>query len=257
MSLMSKIAGLFVVGQMLCGQMLCDQAQAAGKITVFAAASMTEALTEIGQAFEASTGTEVVFSFAGTGTLARQIEAGAPADVFVSADEAWMDYVSAKGAVKPDTIRAVAANTLVLIGSEEAKPLRLKPDEISQRLAGNRLAIADPETVPAGRYGKDALEATGLWQGVSGTLAPMDNVRVALASVARGDTPLGLVYGSDALVEPRVKVLAVFPEESHPKIRYPAAETTEASEEAAVFMAFLLRAEAQDIFRRLGFAQVK
>ncbi|MEP0454878.1 MAG: molybdate ABC transporter substrate-binding protein [Roseibium sp.] len=254
---MSKIAGLFVVGQMLCSQMICDQAQAAEKITVFAAASLTEALTEIGQEFEAVTGTEVVFSFAGTGPLARQVEAGAPADVFVSADEAWMDYVRARGAVEPDTIRAVAANNLVLVGAEDAEPLRLNSDEISERLVGNRLAMADPETVPAGRYGRAALEATGLWQGVSSTLAPMDNVRVALASVARGDTALGLVYGSDALVEPRVKVLAVFPEESHPKIRYPAAETVGASEAAAVFMAFLLGAEAQDVFRRSGFAQVK
>ncbi len=239
------------------GAGLCTGAQAADKLTVFAAASMTDALSDVGAAFTKASGTEVVFSFAGTGSLARQIEAGAPADVFVSADEKWMAYVQDKAAVKPGSIKIIATNDLVLVGPAESAQLSLNLDEIQERLAGNRLAMADPETVPAGRYAKAALEATGLWQAVSGKLAPMDNVRIALASVARGDTPLGIVYGSDAFVEPKVRILAVFPEESHPKIRYPAAETATASEGADAFIEFLAGDEAQKIFLGKGFSSAQ
>ena len=175
----------------------------------------------------------------------------------MSADEKWMAYVQDKQAVKPESIRIIATNDLVLVGPAGTDQLELNPDDIKARLAGNRLAMADPETVPAGRYGKAALEATGLWQAVSGKLAPMDNVRVALAAVARGDTPLGIVYGSDASVEPKVRILAVFPEESHPKIRYPAAETVAASGEADAFIEFLTGDEAQQIFRRKGFSAAR
>ncbi|MBD1549085.1 molybdate ABC transporter substrate-binding protein [Roseibium aggregatum] len=228
----------------------------ADRITVFAAASMTDALKRIGSAYTDKTGTEVVFSFAGTGALARQVEAGAPADVFVSADEAWMAYVNKAGAVKPDSIRPIAANSLVLVGPASADPLALEPKALAGRLDGNRLAIADTETVPAGRYGKAALQATGLWDTVADNLAPMDNVRVALASVARGDTPLGVVYGSDAHIEPKVRVLAVFPANSHPAIVYPAALTKNAGDGARGFLDFLTGPDAQAIFTDSGFTGV-
>lgn len=229
-------------------------AQADRPLTVFAAASMREALERIGTAFEGQGGAALRFSFAGTGTLARQVEAGAPADVFVSADEAWMDYVRDAGAVRADTIRDIASNSLVLIGPKGSPPLEPVAGRLEDRLAGQRLVMADPETVPAGRYGKAALEALGLWQSVSGALAPMENVRVALGSVARGDTPLGLVYRTDAMVEPDVGIVYGFPEASHPPIRYLAALTAPSPRPAAqAFLEFLSSPQAKDILRSFGF----
>nr|WP_244327860.1 molybdate ABC transporter substrate-binding protein [Roseibium sp. RKSG952] len=231
--------------------------QAAERITVFAAASMTDALEDIGSAYRKAQGTDpdtdIVFSFAGTGTLARQVEAGAPADVFVSADEAWMDYLRERQAVQADTIEIVAGNQLVLIGPAGASPLPLKASAIEQRLGDGRLAIADPDTVPAGRYGKEAFEALGLWKAVKGQLAPMENVRVALATVGRGDVPLGLVYASDAHADPNVATVARIPADSHPPIRYPAALTPWAKPGADGFLRFLMTPEAQRIFEQSGF----
>lgn len=229
---------------------------AAERLTVFAAASMTNALERIGAAYADETGTEVVFSFAGTGVLARQIEAGAPADVFVSADEDWMAHAVSAGAVQPDSVRTIAANRLVLVGPSGSEPLSLSAEAVKARLGGDRLVMADPETVPAGRYGKVALETAGIWDAVSGSLAPMDNVRIALASVARGDTPLGLVYASDAHVEPRVTVLAEIPADAHPPIVYPAALTREARDGAEAFVVFLRGPKAQSILTDSGFAGI-
>jgi len=233
----------------------CQSAALAERpLTVFAAASLREALEEIGDAFETRTGTAPVFSFAGTGTLARQVEAGAPADVFLSADAAWMDYTREAGAVRADTVFEFASNALVLVGPAGSPALNPDANAVKTRLAGHRLAIADPDTVPAGRYGKAALQSDGLWQAVSGALAPMENVRVALGAVARGDTPLGLVYRTDALVEPGVAILYTFPPDSHPRIRYLAASTASASHPgAAAFLAFLAGPEAREILRSFGF----
>ncbi|WP_428686380.1 molybdate ABC transporter substrate-binding protein [Roseibium sp.] len=228
--------------------------QADQPLTVFAAASMREAMEKIGAAFEEETGTAVIYSFAGTGTLARQIEAGAPADVFVSADMAWMDYVFDRQAVAKGSIRDVASNGLVLIGPAGSEGLDPSAASLRERLDGGRLAIADTDTVPAGRYGKAALKALKLWNPVSGHLAPMENVRIVLASVARGDTPLGLVYQTDAAVEPEVAVVFAFPEGSHPEIRYLAARTSAQTHPAAGrFLAFLREPAAQDILHSLGF----
>ncbi|SHM87506.1 molybdate ABC transporter substrate-binding protein [Roseibium suaedae] len=232
---------------------LASPALAADKVTVFAAASLTDALSAIGKDFQAETGKEAVFSFAGSGTLARQVEAKAPADLFISADEAWMAYTVEKEAVDPATVRVIAENELVLVGPKGAEKLELTAEAITGRLGDGRLAIADPETVPAGRYGKQSLESTGLWDTVSGKLAPMENVRVALASVARGDTPLGIVYSSDAFVEADVDVLAVFPRESHTPIRYPAALTVGASEGSAAFLEYLSGNAARKRLEEAGF----
>lgn len=236
---------------------LTATAAAEERVTVFAASSLTTAMDEIGAVFTQDTGTEVVFSFAGTGTLARQIEAGAPVDVFVSADETWMAYALESGAIRAGTVRIVAGNTLVLIGPSGEGSLSLSAKPVADRLGENRLAIADTETVPAGRYAKAALQATGLWPVVADRLAPMDNVRVALASVARGDTPLGVVYGSDAQVEPKVQVLAVFPADGHPKIVYPAALTTDGTEGGQAFLDFLTGPKAQAILTGSGFAGIR
>lgn len=234
--------------------MLIGAAQAERSLTVFAASSMSEAMTRIGEAFEAETGTSVVFSFAGTGTLARQIEAGAPADVFVAADALWMEYLAGRGAVRPDTIVPIASNALVLIGPAGSEAVTLSVGNLVAGLNGGRLAIADPDTVPAGRYGKAALEALQLWDQVADQLAPMENVRVALASVARGDTPRGLVYATDAAIEPGVTVLAPLPGTSHPDIIYPAAMTAVADEvEAVAFLDFLAGPEAAKILRSFSF----
>ncbi len=242
---------------LLFGVFLTVSAHGGDRITVFAASSLTDAMEEIGAAYRQKSGIEVVFSFAGTGVLARQIEAGAPADVFVSADEEWMDYAASAGAVKAETIRTIAGNTLVLIGPKGSEPVALLTADLVAILDGNRLSIADTETVPAGRYGKAALQTLGLWDKVSGSLAPMDNVRIALAAVARGDTPLGVVYRSDAEAEPRVEILAEFPEDSHPPIAYPAALTNDSGNAAASFLNYLAGPEAQAVLTRRGFKGIR
>jgi len=231
---------------------------AASELTVFAAASMREAMERIASKFEEETGTRIVFSFAGTGTLARQVEAGAPADLFISADADWMDYVAENGGVAPASVRQIASNKLVLIGASDTAGLDLNAAQITGFLDGQRMAMADPDTVPAGRYGKAAMENLGLWQSVSGLLAPMENVRIALASVARGDTPLGLVYRTDAEIEPDVAILATFPVSSHPEIRYLAAVTELSGNPAATpFLDFLTSPDAQEILQSLGFVTDK
>lgn len=231
---------------------------AASELTVFAAASLREAMERIASGYERETGTRVVFSFAGTGTLARQVEAGAPADLFVSADSDWMDYVAESGGVDPQSVRQIASNALVLAGPKGSPEIGLNASEIAGFLDGQRMAMADPDTVPAGRYGKAALEKLGLWQRVSGQLAPMENVRIALASVARGDTPLGLVYRTDAEIEPDVAVVATFPGSSHPEIRYLAALTGTGGDPAAeAFLDFLTSPDAQEILQSLGFVTDK
>ncbi|MES0884676.1 molybdate ABC transporter substrate-binding protein [Roseibium sp. SCP14] len=229
-------------------------AAAQAPLTVFAAASMREAMERVGTAFEEETGNKVIFSFAGTGTLARQVEAGAPADLFVSADVDWMDYVVERDAVRANTVRPIASNTLVLIGAADGPKVRLDAGELEIALNEGRMAIADPDTVPAGRYGKAALENLGLWQAVETRLAPMENVRIVLASVARGDTPLGLVYQTDAVIEPAVATLADFPASAHPKIEYLAALTVDGSHPAAEpFLDFLQQPRAREILHSLGF----
>jgi molybdate transport system substrate-binding protein len=233
-------------------------AKAQPSLTVFAAASLQEAMEKIGAAFEEETGVNVVFSFAGTGTLARQVEAGAPADLFVSADTAWMDYVKERGAVQADTIIEIASNALVLIGPDDSQKLDLAELNLASLLSDGRLAIAEPETVPAGRYGKAALEQLGLWQSVTGHLAPMENVRIVLTSVARGDVPVGLVYQTDALVEPGVAVIAEIPSTSHPEILYLAAVTGIRSNPAAAdLLIYLTSPRSREILRSHGFVTDK
>lgn len=229
---------------------------AAREFVVFAAASLQESLDALGARWAAARGLPPPrFAYAGSGALARQVEQGAPAQVFVSADEAWMDVLDRGGALRPGTRRVLASNRLVLVAPADAAPapLALEPAALSARLGGGRLALADTAAVPAGRYAREALGALGLWPVVAGRLAEADSVRGALAYVARGEAPLGIVYATDARVEPRVRVLADFPDGSHAPIRYPAALLRGAGPEAADFLAFLSGPEARAVFAGAGF----
>ena len=230
-------------------------ADAAREITVFAAASLTDVLQETGAAFRAKTGLATRFSFAASSALARQIESGAPAQVFVSADVEWMDYLANAGLIDPATRRNVAGNELVLIApADSALKVEIAPGfALAAALGKGRLALADPGSVPAGRYAKAALTALGVWTSVEPRVAPAENVRAALAFVSRGEAPLGIVYRTDARVDPRVKVIGAFPAGSYPPIVYPAAAVAGSGEHAAEFVEFLGSAEAQAFFGRHGF----
>lgn len=248
-------AALWLVSLMLFAA-LSPAAAKDGRITVFAAASLTTALGEIASDFTTKTGTKVVLSFAGSGTLARQIAAGAPVDLFISADEAWMNYLEGQGVVTAGDVQTIASNRLVIVqpaGDPGPETDPLQAATLTALLGGSRLAIADPDTVPAGRYGKASLQHLGLWQHLSGSLAPMENVRIALAAVSRGDLPLGLVYASDAAAAPSVKVLASLPEASHPEIRYPAATIGTEDRSAQAFLAYIRGPDGQNKLATAGF----
>jgi molybdate transport system substrate-binding protein len=233
-------------------------------LLVFAAASLTEALQAIGPVYTRRTGQPVTFSFAASSTLARQVSAGAQADVFFSADTDWMDYLEAHHLIDPTSRRDIVGNRLALIapsGSTVRLIIRKGFDLAGALGSSGRLALAEPDSVPAGRYARDALRSLEAWGSVAGRLIPAENVRAALEYVARGEAPLGIVYASDALIEPRVRVVALFPPDSHPRIRYPAAVVAPAHTgplrgrvaEADAFVRFLASGEAQRIFHKYGF----
>lgn len=226
----------------------------AGTVTVFAAASTRDALDEAAALWEAETGNEVVTSYAGSSALARQIQQGAPADLFLSANEDWMDVLQADGLIDAASRLNLLGNTLVLIaapGVSLADPLA--PGALSRALGDERLAMALVNAVPAGMYGKAAFQALGLWQDLSPKAAQADNVRAALALVATGEAPFGVVYATDAAAESAVTVAAHFPPDSHPPIRYPLAATADAPPEARELLSWLSGPEAAEVFRRHGF----
>lgn len=227
----------------------------AAGLTVFAAASLSDVLQDIGKSYQAKTGHTASFSFAASSALARQIEASPGADIFISADSDWMDYLDKKNLVQHVTRRNLLGNDLVLIAPAGAKvSLKIAPGfDLKGALGTGRLAIADPASVPAGKYGKASLTALGVWDSVSGQLAPAENVRVALAYVARGECPFGIVYRTDALAEPRVQIVGLFPAASHPAIVYPAALTKDAKPLAAEFLDYLKSAPAEAAFHKAGF----
>lgn len=224
-------------------------------LRVFAAISLTEVLQDIAADYAGSGALRPEFSFAASSALARQVEAGAPADIFISADAEWMDYLEARDLLRPGTRRDIAGNRLVLIapsGSEMALQLSRGAD-IAGMLAGGRLASGDPDSVPAGRYARSALMYLGIWPALSDRLARAENVRVALAWVARGEAPLGIVYATDALSETRVRVVDTFDTETHPPIRYPAAALRGAPREADDFIRFLGETNARARLHKRGF----
>ena len=219
--------------------------------SIFAAASLKNALDEVAAAYPA----KVTISYGASSALARQIESGAPADLFISADLAWMNYVEKKGLLAPGTRRKLLGNRLVLV-APAAQPVRLQPAPgfaVSPVLKDGRIALANPESVPAGKYAKAAFEKLGVWDEISGRVAAAENVRVALALVARGEAPLGVVYRTDANAEPAVMVAGVFPADSHPPIVYPAAVMKGARSGAASLLDFLSSPRARAIFGKHGF----
>jgi molybdate transport system substrate-binding protein len=227
---------------------------------VLAAASMQESLTAAADAWAAKGHPRPRISFAASSALARQIEAGAPADVFISADEAWMNTLQAGNLLRPGTRSSFLTNRLVLAAPAPSNTrIAIARGAAFERallraLGTQRLAMADPAGVPAGRYGKQALERLGVWDRVQARVVPAANVRDALAYVSRGETPLGIVYSTDARADPRVRVAGVFPRSSHAPIRYPVAILAASrNREAEKFRRFLLSREGQAIFARYGF----
>lgn len=223
-------------------------------VTVFAAASTRDALDDAAARWETDTGHEVVISYAGSSVLARQIQQGAPADLFLSANEEWMDVLQAHGLIDEGSRVNLLGNTLVLIAAPGVTLLDpLAHAALSQALGDEHLAMALVSAVPAGIYGKAAFQKLGLWQDLSPKVAQADNVRAALALVASGEAPFGVVYATDAAAEPAVTVAAHFPPDSHPPIRYPLAATAEANPEAYDLLAWLSGAEAAQVFRSHSF----
>ncbi|HLX80222.1 MAG TPA: molybdate ABC transporter substrate-binding protein [Burkholderiales bacterium] len=220
---------------------------------VFAAASLRNALDEVA----ALSPSKPVISYGASSALARQIESGAPAQVFISADLDWMDYLEQRKLLREGTRKNVLGNKLVLIAPAGSTiKADIRPGFALARLLGDgRLATADPASVPAGKYTKAALEKLGVWDSVAGKIAAAENVRAALALVARGETPLGTVYATDAAVEPKVRVVAAFPDGLHRPIIYPAAltSTAPASGAAADFLALMSSPAARKLFEKYGF----
>lgn len=228
----------------------------AEKVTVFAAASLQEALDRIAEDFTKRSGHEVAISYAGSNALAKQILQGAPADLFLSAAENWMDEVEKEGLIVAETRLDLLGNDLVLIahGTDMQAVTLDKDTDFKTLLGGGRLAMGLVDAVPAGQYGKAALESLGLWEAVAPSVAESDNVRAALALVALGEAPYGITYGSDARAEPSVSIVATFPPESHPPIRYPLALLTSAEDDAdRAFYEALQSSEARKVFAEAGF----
>ena len=226
------------------------------KLIIFAAASLKEALDEVSAAYQHENSQETATSYAASSTLAKQIEAAAPADVFISADLDWMDYLATRNLIKPETRANLLGNRLFLIAPVNS-PLNLAigPNfPLAQALGNGRLAIADPNGVPAGRYGKTALESLGAWSTIADRLAPAENVRAALALVARGETPLGIVYQTDAASDNAVKIVGIFPQDTHPPIIYPIAVVASSPNPAALgYLAYLKSRAARPTFEKHGF----
>jgi molybdate transport system substrate-binding protein len=247
---LASLAAPTLAGPFLSGSALAQTAP----VSIFAAASLQTALTAIAGGYGSRAGGPLRLTFGASSAMARQIAQGAPADLFISADEEWMDWLAERKLVIPGARRDLLANRLVLIAPKASK-VKLtiaRGMPLAKALAGGRLAVADTTAVPAGKYGRRALESLGVWDSVADRLAPAENVRAALAYVARGETPLGIVYATDARAEPGVRVVGVFPAASHPKILYPAALVKDTPAARAV-LAYLRGPQAMKVFTDQGF----
>jgi len=255
-----RIAKTAVFGLLLAGFALVGSASAQTRdVVVFAAASLKNALDDAGASWMRETGKRIAISYAASNALARQIEAGAPADLFFSADLDWMDDLASKNLIKPESRVSLLRNALVLIAPKDSTmQVALQPGiDLAAILGGNRLAMGHVNAVPAGKYGKAALEHLGAWAGVKDKVAQADNVRAALLLVSRGEAPLGIVYRTDAVSDPNVSIVATFPEESHPPIVYPVALTKDsANPDAEAFLAFLRSDKSRPFFDKQGFTFV-
>jgi len=253
---MNRLAGLFLAFTVSLATTSTPAAAQDKSLTVFAAASMKNALDEIDAAYTAKTGVKVTVSYAASSVLAKQIEQGAPADVFISADTDWMDYAIGKRTINEPTRINLLGNSIVLIAPKDAKVgnVSIGAGFDLAKLAGDgKVATGDVKSVPVGKYAKAALEKLGSWQAAEPKFAMAESVRAALTLVARGEATLGIVYSTDAKVEPGVKVVGTFPADSHPAIIYPVAATMTAKPETANYLAFLRSTAAKNIFEKYGF----
>jgi molybdate transport system substrate-binding protein len=254
---MHRLAGISLLAFTALFGSLSTPSLAEGKsLTVFAAASMKNALDEADAAYTARTGVNISASYAASSALAKQIEQGAPADIFVSADTDWMDYATAKKAINVPTRADLLGNSIVLIAPKDSKIDNVtigQGFDLSKLAGDGKIATGDVQAVPVGRYAKAALEKLGAWQAAEPKFAMAETVRAALALVARGEAVLGIVYSTDAKVEPGVKILGTFPADSHPPIIYPVAATSTAKPDATGYLAFLKTAAAKAIFEKYGF----
>ena len=253
---MRHVAGFFTACVLLCGSAFSPALAQDKTLIVFAAASMKNALDDIGAAYAANTGVKVVASYAASSALAKQIEQGAPADIFASADTDWMDYAIGKKTINVPTRVNLLGNSIVLIAPKDTKieTAAIGPGFDLAKLAGDgRIVTGDVRAVPVGKYAKAALEKLGAWSAAEPKFAMTENVRAALTLVARGEAALGIVYATDAKVEPGVKVVGTFPADSHPPVIYPVAATATAKPEAADYLAFLRSTTAKTIFEKYGF----
>lgn len=236
---------------------VAGHAVAAENITVFAAASLTNAMQEIAEEYQKGKEVKIVSSFASSSTLARQIEQGAPADLFISADQQWMDYAVEKKTMDDASRFTLLGNELVLVAPTVNKPEQISISKITDwknLLKGQRLSVGDPDHVPAGIYAKEALQKLGAWDTLSSQLAPGNSVRVALALVERNEAPYGIVYGSDAIASKKVTVVGTFPEDSHKPVEYPMAMVKDHnSATVTAFYNYLKGPEAAAVFKRYGF----
>ena len=244
-----------LVAALAAAAMLLGAPAAAERITVFAAASLKEALDEEALRFEGETGNRVVIAYAASSALAKQIEAGAPTALFLSADLDWMDYLDQRALLVPGSRANLLGNSLVLIApARSSAELRIAPGfGLAGALGTGKLAIANPDGVPAGKYAKDALQALGVWSGVEKQTVRTENVRSALALVARGEAAFGIVYRTDALAEKAVRIVDTFPESTHAPIVYPIALVKPGASSAAALLAFLRSAAAREIWSKHGF----
>jgi len=229
-------------------------------VLVFAAASLKDALDDIDAQYQRETGKHIRVSLAASSTLAKQIENGAPADIFISADLDWMDYLAQRKLIKASTRKNLLGNKLVLIAPRDSTvQVKIQPGfPLAQALAGGKLSMADTAAVPCGKYGKASLEKLGVWPSVAGQVVQAENVRAALALVARKEAPLGIVYQTDAAADSNVKVVGFFPADTHPPIIYPIALTADSTNpDAAAFLAYLESAKARPLFEKQGFTVLK
>ena len=245
---------LWLLNLILAVQLTFASAANAKDVVAFAAASLKNALDEASAAYQREAESRVLISYAASSTLAKQIENGAPADLFISADLDWMNYLQQRGLIQTPFI--LLGNRLVLIApAESTATVEIRPGfALADLLGTERLAMADPGAVPAGKYGKAALEALGVWSSVAAKVAPAEDVRAALLLVSRGETPLGIVYATDAAADKGVRIVASFPDDSHPPIVYPAATIAASDNPAAsAFLAYLRSDRARPFFERQGF----
>ena len=250
------VAGVVAAAMLACGPPQAPVRAQGGDVVVFAAASLKNALDAVNAQWHKETGKKVSISYAASSALAKQLEQGAPAQIFISADLDWMDYVAGKNLIKSDTRSNLLGNRIVLIAPKDtAQPIEIKAGfDLTKVLGEGRLSMANVDAVPAGKYGKAALEKFAVWASVSGKIAQAENVRAALLLVSRGEAPAGIVYQTDAAADPSVWIVGVFPENTHPPIVYPMALTAGANHpDAPAFLVYVKSAKAKPLFEAQGF----